>query len=299
MPLLPLTSNLTLGVSVGAHMLDYFHFSVSVCVLILAKLHSVHYTSSQSVGYCPPVLWLSEHSSVWPLWPLHSLTLGLWPEDGGPDRAAGAQFDMDYSGSDLPLHTQQWLNRRICPWSVLCLCCIQYIYACTSRHILSLFCLFFFFLLGYSNHPFILITILSCLCESSVHGSLWRVGGLQTLCLPTVQSILPSLFCPHSCFCFFFASLLLCISLVCGGGSPVKNSVLVSLTKTCQNKIYPEKVNIFRSLQVTVIVINFWSSWLAEPLFSFSEKKLKVSLAVCLHPPSFHLHLKTQGKIRF
>lgn len=110
---------------------------------------------------------------------------------------------MDYSGSDLPLHTQQWLNRRICPWSVLCLCCIQYIYACTSRHILSLFCLFFFFLLGYSNHPFILITILSCLCESSVHGSLWRVGGLQTLCLPTVQSILPSLFCPHSCFCFF------------------------------------------------------------------------------------------------
>lgn len=174
------------------------------------------------------------------------------------------------------------------------------VYICMHQQTYTLsLLLVFFFLLGYSNHPFILITILSCLCESSVHGSLWRVGGLQTLCLPTVQSILPSLFCPHSCFCFFFASLLLCISLVCGGGSPVKNSVLVSLTKTCQNKIYPEKVNIFRSLQVTVIVINFWSSWLAEPLFSFSEKKLKVSLAVCLHPPSFHLHLKTQGKIRF
>lgn len=214
MPLLPLTSNLTLGVSVGAHMLDYFHFSVSVCVLILAKLHSVHYTSSQLVGYCPPVLWLSEHSSVWPLWPLHSLTLGLWPEDGGPDRAAGAQFDMDYSGSDLPLHTQQWLNRRICPWSVLCLCCIQYIYACTSRHMLSLFCLFFFFfLLGYSNHPFILITILSCLCESSVHGSLWRVGGLQTLCLlyssiyPSITFLSPFLFLFFSLLCSF-ASLL-------------------------------------------------------------------------------------------
>lgn len=141
--------------------------------------------------------------------------------------------------------------------SVLCLCCIQYIYACTSRHILSLLCLFFFFLLCYSNHPFILITILSCLCESSVHGSLWRVGGLQTLCL-LYSSIYPSItFLSPFLFLFFFASLLLCISLVCGGGSPVKNSVLVSLTKTCQNKIYLEKVNIFRSLQVTVIVINF------------------------------------------
>lgn len=298
MPLLPLTSNLTLGVSVGAHMLDYFHFSVSVCVLILAKLHSVHYTSSQSVGYCPPVLWLSEHSSVWPLWPLHSLTLGLWPEDGGPDRAAGAQFDMDYSGSDLPLHTQQWLNRRICPWSVLCLCCIQYIYACTSRHMLSLFCLFFFF---------------AWLFKPSIHShyhslmSLWVISTWLSVACRRTPDALPSLQFNLSFHHFFvpipvlvfFASLLLCISLVCGGGSPVKNSVLVSLTKTCQNKIYPEKVNIFRSLQVIVIVINFWSNWLAEPLFSFSEKKLKVSLAVCLHPPSFHLHLKRQGKIRF
>lgn len=126
MPLLPLTSNLTLGVSVGAHMLDYFHFSVSVCVLILAKLHSVHYTSSQSVGYCPPVLWLSEHSSVWPLWPLHSLTLGLWPEDGGPDRAVAEQTNLSMVSVVFVLYT-------------------VYIYACTSRHILSLFCLVFFF----------------------------------------------------------------------------------------------------------------------------------------------------------
>lgn len=146
MPLLPLTSNLTLGVSVGAHMLDYFHFSVSVCVLILAKLHSVHYTSSQSVGYCPPVLWLSEHSSVWPLWPLHSLTLGLWPEDGGPDRAAGAQFDMDYSGSDLPLHTQQWLNRRICPYvSVVFVLYTVYICMHQQTYTLSPLLVFFFF----------------------------------------------------------------------------------------------------------------------------------------------------------
>lgn len=205
MPLLPLTSNLTLGVSVGAHMLDYFHFSVSVCVLILAKLHSVHYTSSQSVGYCPPVLWLSEHSSVWPLWPLHSLTLGLWPEDGGPDRAAGAQFDMDYSGSDLPLHTQQWLNRRICPYvSVVFVLYTVYICMHQQTYTLSPLLVFFFFLLCYSNHPFILITILSCLCESSVHGSLWRVGGLQTLCL-LYSSIYPSItFLSPFLFLFFF-----------------------------------------------------------------------------------------------
>lgn len=152
-------------------------------------------------------------------------------------------------------------------------------------------------LLGYSNHPFILIIILSCLCESSVHRSLWCVGGLQTLCLlyssiyPSITFLSPFLFF----FFLFFASLLLCVSLVCGGGSPVKNSVLVSLTKTCQNKIYPEKVNISELYKWQLL----WSNWLAEPLFSFSEKKLKVSLAVCLHPPSFHLHLKTQGKIRF
>lgn len=214
MPLLPLTSNLTLGVSVGAHMLDYFHFSVSVCVLILAKLHSVHYTSSQSVGYCPPVLWLSEHSSVWPLWPLHSLTLGLWPEDGGPDRAAGAQFDMDYSGSDLPLHTQQWLNRRICPWSVLCLCCIQYIYACTSRHILSLFCLFFSFF--------------AWLFKPSIHShyhslmSLWVISTwLSVACrrtpdaLPSYSSIYPSItFLSPFLFLFFFSLLCSFASLL-------------------------------------------------------------------------------------
>lgn len=57
------------------------------------------------------------------------------------------------------------------------------VYICMHQqtYTLSLLLVFFFFFLCYSNHPFILITILSCLCESSVHGSLWRVGGNETL----------------------------------------------------------------------------------------------------------------------
>lgn len=113
----------------------------------------------------------------------------------------------------LYTHSSGWTDESV-HMSVLCLCCIQYIYACTSRHILSLLCLFFFFF--------------ALLFKPSIHShyhslmSLWVISTWLSVACRRTPDALPSLqfnlsfhhfFVPIPVFVFFsllcsFASLL-------------------------------------------------------------------------------------------